>query len=113
MTITRGKANKKSNLRNTKATLPKGMKFAKNAKKRIVVKVNGKKVKTFTAKGRVLRIKSKSTTKKITVSTKKRAVKESRKVRRGGKKKKLTFKFAIKVQGGKTYKITKKVKPRS
>jgi hypothetical protein len=113
-TIRRGGSNKRDNLRRTTFTLPKGMKFAKGAKKRIVVKVNGKKTQKFTVKGRALKSnQSKSTVRTIAIATKKGAIKESKKIRNKGKKQKLTFRLRQKVQGGRTFTITKKVKPRS
>lgn len=113
MSIKRGSAVKPSNPRVSRVTLPKGMKFTKKGKKRTVVKVNGKRVKTFKAKRRRLTIRSKSRTRRISVRTKRGAVEESRKIRRKGKQQRLKFKARVKVQDGKTYRITKRVKPRS
>lgn len=103
----------KGNLRRTTVKLAKGLKFAKGAKKRVQVRVNGKKVKSFKAKGRTLRINSKASTRNIKVKTKARAINESRKVRRGGTKKRLKFTTKVRVRSGKNYTIRKSVKPKS
>lgn len=110
--IRRGNGCGKSNLRKTRMKLAKGLKFTKQAKKKITVRANGKKVK-FKAKGRNLTINTKRNTKNIRISTKNKAIQASRKVRSKGKKQTLKFVTRQKVQGGKTYKINKKVKPKS
>jgi hypothetical protein len=116
ISIKRGSAIKRSNPRKTEVTLPKGFKFhaGRKAKKRITIKVNGKRLgrSSFHRRGRVLTIRSKSTTHTITVSTKSRCIKETRSIRKHHKKKR-TFKFSVKVDGGKTFHVTKRVKPRS
>ena len=104
---------KKSNLRVTKLKLAKGLKFTKKAKKKIIVRANGKKIKSFKAKGRKLRIKTKGTTAVIRIVTKSKAIRASKKVAAKGKKQKLVFRTKVKVVGGKTYTIKKVVKPRS
>ena len=111
--IRRGNNCRKSNLRVTRMKLAGGLKFVKGAKKRIVVRANGKKVKTFSAKGRILTIRTKRNTRNIRITTKARAIKVSNKVRKKGTKQRLKFVTRVKVQSGKNYTIRKSVKPKS
>ena len=111
--IRRGNRCKKSNLRTTRMTLAKGLRFAKGAKKRIIVRANGKTVKTFSAKGKTLVIKTKANTRNITIKTKARAIRVSKAVRKKGTNQKLKFVTRVTVQSGKTYVIRKSVKPKS
>ncbi|MEA2178214.1 MAG: hypothetical protein QOG77_1511, partial [Solirubrobacteraceae bacterium] len=113
-TIKRGGTNARDNLRRTRFQLPKGMRFRKGAKKRIVVKVNGQSTRSFKVKGRLLTMtQSSSNVRKIAISTRKRAVSETRKIRRKGKRQKLTFRVNQKVQSGASFSFARKVRPRS
>jgi hypothetical protein len=111
--IRRGANGVRSAPRKARVILPKGMRFTKKAKRRITVRVDGDAVRTFTAKGRVLKIKPGHRARRFTFYTRKGAIKESRKIRRKGRKQRLRFRALVKVEGGKTFHLSRRVRPRS
>jgi hypothetical protein len=111
--VRRGASDLRSHPRKVRVFLPKGMRFTRNAKRRITVRVDGKKVRTFTARKRLLKIRPGHRARRFTFSTRKGAIRESRKIRRKGRKQHLRFRALIKVEGGKTFHFVRRVRPRS
>lgn len=112
--VRRGGSARRNNLKNTRFTVAKGVRLTRKARKRLVVRTS-KRDRSFSANKRVFNDTSfpGGRAAKLTVKSKGRALTTTRKIRRKGKRQKLTFRFRIKVQGGRTFTVVKRVRPRS
>lgn len=98
--LRRGSRCPRSDLRRARVRLPRGLRFVGRA---IVVRANGKKVRSFTVRRRALVISTKA--RNLVIETKAGAIRAKRRARGRA----LRFVTRVSVQGGRTYVLRKRV----
>ena len=108
LTIRAGNAVAGSSLRRCKVRIPRGLRLTRAARRRLAVTVDAQRVRPVSVRPHLLTVRAPTAARIVTVTARRGALRAGRRARR-----RLSFRFSVLTQSGRTYRIAKRVTPRA
>lgn len=107
LTIRAGNAVEGSNLRRCKVRIPRGLRLTRTARRHLGVTIDAQRSTSAGVRPHLLTVRPPTAARIVTVTARRGSLRAGRRARR-----RLSFRFSVLTQSGRTYRITKRVTPR-